>query len=383
MELLIFDKILCDPAVGALLAENTTEALRHIISFGEREGVGNDAVSEYMAHILADDENILSLVLGRGGEPSDDLLRVAYDDISKLYPVLFKTGFCYRPSGRDVGYCERYIKSITAIAEASSADELFDALVSHYRSLGGGILSKYEAFVYDEILRGVVCDKSVTFDTLIGLDHQKKILMDNTRAFVESKAANNVLLFGDRGTGKSSCVKAILNMLAPMGLRMVEIPKKMISKIPELTEYLSHSPHKYILFLDDLSFESHDSDYRALKVAMEGQLSRHPDNVLIYATSNRRHLIKESRADRDGDEVHRNDNMQETLSLSERFGISLVFSAPNQAEYLEVVRGILNMHGIETTPELERRAIIWQMNYGGRNPRLAKQFVKSVLAERE
>jgi len=383
MELMIFDKILSDPVVSALREGDDTKALRHIIRFAETDAVTDNAVTEYMVHALADDDNILSYVLRSGRTPGEDLTRAALSDLSKLYPVMFETGLCYRPSENTHGYFDGYVESVKKLVLSKNADELFDLLCEHYRTLGSGILSKYVAFAYCDTLSGVICDESVTYDSLIGLEHQKKVLMGNTKAFVEGKAANNVLLFGDRGTGKSSCIKAILNMLSPEGLRMVEIPKKMISKIGELTEYLSRSPHKYILFLDDLSFESHDSDYRALKVAMEGQLSRHPDNVLIYATSNRRHLIKESRADRDGDDFHRNDNMQETLSLSERFGISLVFSAPNQAEYLEVVRGILKMHGIECTEELERRAIIWQMNYGGRNPRLAKQFVKSVLAERE
>lgn len=381
MDLLIFYNILSDPGIEAIARDDKVSALRHIIKYGETEAITSDAVHEYIAKSLADDDNILSSLLRSGKEIGQDLKKAALSDLEIIYNSLYCTTLSYTPSGNTPSLFKGFKDSISKITAVHSATELFDALCSHYKTLGSGILSKYIAFKYDDELTGVIADKNVTFDSLIGLDYQKKILMDNTKAFVDGKAANNVLLFGDRGTGKSSCVKAILNILADDGLRMIEIPKRMITKIPALTDYLSKSPHKYILFLDDLSFESHDSDYRALKIAMDGQLQEHPDNVLIYATSNRRHLIKESWADREGGDVHRNDNMQEALSLSERFGISLVFSAPNQSEYLSIVRGILERNGVECTPELEKKAVIWQMNYGGRNPRLAKQFAASVLAE--
>ena len=383
MDLLIFYNILSDPGISAIAEDDKITALKYIIQYGETEAVTQDAVHEYIAKTLADDDNILASLLRSGKAIGEDLKKAALSDLEMIYNKLYCTTLKYTPSGNSPAFFKGYKESLLKITGADSAKALFEALCSHYKTLGSGILSKYSAFKYDDELTGVIADKNVTFDSLIGLDYQKKILIDNSKAFVEGKTANNVLLFGDRGTGKSSCVKAILNILADEGLRMIEIPKRMITKIPALTDYLSKSPHKYILFLDDLSFESHDSDYRALKIAMDGQLQEHPDNVLIYATSNRRHLIKESWADREGGDVHRNDNMQEALSLSERFGISLVFSAPNQSEYLSIVRGILERNGVECTPELEKRAIVWQMNYGGRNPRLAKQFAASVLAEND
>ena len=268
------------------------------------------------------------------------------------------------------------------MTKSSSAEELLQNLCEHYRTLGNGELSKYVAFKYSDNIKGVVQDRSVTLDSLVGLEYQKEILISNTKGFVSGKASNNVLLFGDRGSGKSSSVKALLNEFEAQGLRMIEIPKNKISEIPDLINYLAKKPNKYILFLDDLTFETHDSEYRALKIAMDGQLESHPDNVLIYATSNRRHLIKESWADRNGEDVHRNDNMQETLSLSERFGISLVFSSPTQAEYLNVVKELLGREGIVMDSDIEKKAVVWQMNYGGRNPRLAKQFVSDYLARK-
>ena len=211
------------------------------------------------------------------------------------------------------------------------------------------------------------------------MEHQKKVLTDNTKAYLEGKFANNVLLFGDRGTGKSTSVKALLNMFAKDGLRVIELPKSAITKIPELTKQLEESPHKYILFLDDLTFERHDTEYRALKIAMEGQLQANAGNVLVYATSNRRHLIRETWADRDGGEVHVNDNKQEMLSLAERFGISLCFPAPDSKQYIEIVRVLLERKGVTMTDEIKKEAVRWEMNYGGKSGRCAKQFVADFM----
>ena len=273
------------------------------------------------------------------------------------------------------------MNSIKSIIDAHSAKELLDLLIKHYRTLGSGILAKYIAFKFDGTLTGVSNIDTITFDDLVGIEYQKQTLIDNTKAFVKGKAANNVLLFGDRGTGKSSSVKALLNMFCDEGLRMIEMPKHCIKDIPLLSKQLAESPNKYIIFLDDLTFESHETEYRALKVAMEGQLQANPDNVLIYATSNRRHLIRENWSDREGGEIHVNDQMQETLSLSERFGISLVFSAPNQKEYLNIVSEMLKKYGIEMNGDIEKQAVVWQMNYGGRSARCAKQFVTSYVSK--
>ena len=240
--------------------------------------------------------------------------------------------------------------------------------------------SSHVIHLHGELI-GVSNTDDITFDSLVGIEYQKQVLIDNTKAFVSGKAANNVLLFGDRGTGKSSSVKALLNMFCDDGLRIIEMPKHCIKDIPSLSKVLAESPNKYIIFLDDLTFESHETEYRALKVAMEGQLQANPTNVLIYATSNRRHLIRENWSDREGGEIHVNDQMQETLSLSERFGISLVFSAPNQKEYLNIVSEMLKKHNIQMNADIEKEAVVWQMNYGGRSARCAKQFVTSYIAK--
>ena len=379
MELCIFNKIEDDLCIKGILEKDNVIVLRNIIEFSETEGVTSSAIKEYVATRLANDDNILSRLAQAGKFIGDDLYRLAKFDIEQIYKKLFSTQIKYAPSGNPIGFSNGYVASIRAITESKSAQELLDLLIEHYRKFGSGILAKYNAFRYDGELIGVSNTDDITFDSLVGIEYQKQVLID--KAFVSGKAANNVLLFGDRGTGKSSSVKALLNMFCDDGLRIIEMPKHCIKDIPSLSKVLAESPNKYIIFLDDLTFESHETEYRALKVAMEGQLQASPTNVLIYATSNRRHLIRENWSDREGGEIHVNDQMQETLSLSERFGISLVFSAPNQKEYLNIVSEMLKKHNIQMNADIEKEAVVWQMNYGGRSARCAKQFVTSYIAK--
>ena len=380
MDLLIFNNIEADPCAQGILAKDDIEVMRRVIHFAETEGITDVSIKEYIASFLANDINILSELAQSGKKIGDDLYKIAKRDMVQIYKSLFSVQIKYSPSGNDTGYCKEYVNSIKKLAASESATDLLDNLIKHYRTLGCGESAKYIAFKFDGELKGVGNVDLVDFDSLIGIDFQKKTLIDNTKAFVDGKRANNVLLFGDRGTGKSSSVKALLNMFEKDGLRLIELPKQYIKDIPYLIKSLADKPHKYILFLDDLSFEAEENEYKSLKIAMEGQLQAHPDNVLIYATSNRRHLVKETWSDRQGDDVHRNDQLQETLSLSERFGISLVFSAPNQKEFLNIVASMLKKHGVEMSADIEKKAVVWQMNYGGRNGRCAKQFVASYVS---
>lgn len=379
MDLFIFDKILEDKTINALLEKNNTDLLRGVVNFAETEGVTDDSLREYVAAKLANDENVLSSLVREKKTVGDDLLKLAMLDIDMIFNRIFNTKIKYKPSGNDTGFCDAYINSIKRITKSENADELLESLINHYETLGNGLLSRYIAFRFDGELSGIPNSDKSTFDDIVGMEHQKKVLIDNTKAFVDGKFANNVLLFGDRGTGKSSSVKALLNMFEGRGLRVIELPKSAITKIPQLTKELEASPHKYILFLDDLTFERHDTEYRALKIAMEGQLQAAAGNVLVYATSNRRHLIRETWADRDGGEVHVNDNKQEMLSLAERFGISLFFPAPDAKQYIEIVRILLLRHGIEMTEEIKKEAVRWEMNYGGKSGRCAKQFVADFM----
>ncbi len=379
MDLFLYNNIENDTTVQAILSKDNGSLLRGIVRFAETEGVTSESLREYVASVLANDVNVLSTLAKDGKNIGEDLLRIAKLDMDTIYRRLFNVDMKYTPSGNDTGYYEGYVKSIRRITASASSDELLANLIEHYRTLGCGLLSKYIAFKLDGTLCGVPNPDTSTFDDIVGMEHQKEVLIDNTKAFLSGKFANNILLFGDRGTGKSSSVKALLNMFAPYGLRVIELPKSAITRIPELTKELSTSPHKYILFLDDLTFERHDSEYRALKIAMEGQLQASAGNVLIYATSNRRHLIRETWADRDGGEVHVNDNKQEMLSLSERFGISLFFPAPDSKQYIEIVKTLLERSGIEMTDEIKKEAVRWEMRYGGKSGRCAKQFVADFL----
>lgn len=384
VDLLIFNNIEKDECVKGILKKDNSRVLRSVVRFAETEGLTDCGIKEYVASLLANDCNILSELAQSGAMIGDDLYKLSMLDIERIYDKLFCAAHMkYSPSGNETGFCAAYKDSIRAITSAQNAKELLDMLIKHYRDLGSGVLARYNAFKFDGEIRGIRRIDGISFDDLIGLEYQKKVLIDNTSALVAGRKANNVLLFGDRGTGKSSSVKALLTMFADKGLRLIEVPKSSIAKIPELMESLRHRPHKYILFLDDLTFETHETEYRALKIAMEGQLQAQNENVLIYATSNRRHLIRENWADREGGEVHVNDQMQETLSLSERFGISVVFMSPNQKEYLHIVSEMLKKHGLEMDAGIEKQAVIWQMNYGSKNARCAKQFVADYVAKQE
>lgn len=376
MNLTVFHKLTADKAIACLLSGGDLNVhMSEIIEFAELSAVTDDVLKEYLISRLADDDNVLAKVLGSGKPVGEGLRAAAVADLELLLGAVKNTDFNYISGGVPAYYCEQYTASVKAMCSADSAEKLFSLLCDHYRTLGTGIYAKHIAFLCDkEGIYGIESPDETSFDSLIGLEHIKKVLRDNAELFLSGERANNVLLFGDRGTGKSSCVKALLNEYAAKGLRVIELPKNCITLIPKLFKELSDRPQKFILYLDDLSFEKHEPEYRSLKVSMEGQLGSIPQNVLIFATSNRRHLIKENWKDREGGDVHAGDNMQEMLSLSERFGISLVFAAPNQREYLDIVAKLLERRGIEMNAEIEKQAIVWQMNYGGRTPRCAAQF---------
>lgn len=377
--MIIFRNIETNPVINSLFAgELSPEALCTLTDYAELYCVGDGTLAEYVISLLANDDNTLARVIAAGKMPGASLTAAATSELDTLLSLIHKISFDYTHSGKIASYFSLYEQSILDMCSAKSADALFELLCAHYRTLGAGDFGKYTAFMQkDTGLSPIESPDTMSFDRLVGIDHIKKILCENTEQLISGRRANNVLLFGDRGTGKSSCVKALLNMYASHGLRVIEIPKSSIGIIPSLFTMLEAKPQKFILYLDDLSFEKHESEYRSLKVAMDGQLGIMPENVIICATSNRRHLIKENWKDREGGDVHANDNMQEMLSLSERFGISLVFAAPNQREYLDIVAKLLEKRGIEINSEIEQQAIVWQMNYGGRTPRCAAQFVQS------
>ena len=216
----------------------------------------------------------------------------------------------------------------------------------------------------------------------MGYESAKKKLVDNTEAFVKGRRANNCLLFGDAGTGKSSSIKAILNKYYDQGLRMIEVYKHQFQDLNDVIAQIKNRNYKFIIYMDDLSFEEFEIEYKYLKAVIEGGLERKPDNVLIYATSNRRHLIRESFRDKEerDEELHTNDTVQEKLSLVARFGVTIYFGKPAKKEFQEIVRQLAKRNGIEMDEEqLLLEANRWELNHGGMSGRTAQQFIDYLL----
>ncbi len=267
-----------------------------------------------------------------------------------------------------------------ALKFADSLSESVKKLENYYRIHLCGILGKYRAFLWNGSLQGIKEHDPITFDELIGYDIQQQQLIRNTGIFVEGKRANNVLLYGDKGTGKSSTIHAVLNQYAEQGLRAVEIPKDRIKEIDAVKEVLVGLPFKFFLFIDDLSLEERDDKVTSLKASLEGSLSEKGSNVMIVATSNRRHILKENFSDRENS-VHARDTMEEQLSLSDRFGLTVCFSSTGKAEYLSIVRQLAADRKLEIgEEELFALAERWALVKGGRSPRRAKQFIDYVYA---
>lgn len=255
--------------------------------------------------------------------------------------------------------------------------------VKNIHRYGYGIWAANRMFYLDEAGRitPVSHPDATSLDDLVDYEAQRAIILRNTRALLAGKPAANILLTGDAGTGKSSAVKAIGNALFSEGLRIIEVRKDQLRAIPHVLDELAANPLKFVLFIDDLSFLKDDDNYSALKAVLEGSVTAKSNNVVIYATSNRRHIIKEKFSDREGDEVHRNDTMQELVSLSERFGIHITFSKPDKATFLHIVRHLAAAGGVQLpADELERRAERYALERGGRSARLARQFVDGLLA---
>ncbi|MFR8002335.1 MAG: ATP-binding protein [Hydrogeniiclostridium sp.] len=258
------------------------------------------------------------------------------------------------------------------------------SMANYYRENGCGMYARYRAFIWrDSSIQPVAFPDKTRLSDLKGYELQRQMAIDNTLAFLEGLPANNCLLYGDRGTGKSSTVKAMLNEFYPRGLRVIEMPKESLMDFPKLVDQIAAIPMKFIIFIDDLSFSKETDTYAALKAVLEGGLAVRPENSLIYATSNRRHLIRETFSDREGDEVHRGDTIQETLSLADRFGLSINFMLPDKARYLEIVRELARYRELEeriSMEELEAAAERWATTRGGRSPRCARQFIDDAEA---
>ena len=262
-------------------------------------------------------------------------------------------------------------------------------LVSEYeermgdiRKHGYGIFAANAMFRLsdDSTIEPIASADTVSIEHFIGYEEERNQVLENTKAFLEGRPAANVLLYGDAGTGKSSTVKAVTNHLFEQGLRLIEIRKDQLSRLPLVMAKIRTNPLRFIIFIDDLSFNKSDDCFSMLKAALEGSAAAKAENAVIYATSNRRHIVRETFADREGGEVHRNDTMQETLSLSERFGMTVLFARPNKQLYLEIVRELAAKNHIQMeTSELEIKAEAFALARGTRSARCAEHFIESLM----
>lgn len=267
--------------------------------------------------------------------------------------------------------------SVNADMGASFRKRLKD--ISKY---GYGIFSSQGMFRLSEKdeIEPILSADSICLEQFVGYEEERGKVFANTRAFVDGRPAANVLLCGDAGTGKSSTVKAVANAFFNEGIRLIELRKDQLSHLPLVMGKISGNPLKFIIFIDDLSFNKSDDNFSMLKAALEGSASAKAENAVIYATSNRRHIIKESFSDRDGDDVHRNDTLQESLSLSERFGLTVLFSKPDKKLYLRIVKELAKKHEISISEqELEVQAEAFALRKGNRSARCAEQFIDSLL----
>ena len=334
-------------------------------------------LTKHVLDLVTNDENVYVKKCALGEEVSsviydatmaelDILSELAVISSSELKSAIEYDGFLPEWEISDINIKKEYVERIKNISR-----------------FGYGIYSKYHMFyVKDSKIVPVKHPDKICLEDLIGYKEERQQIIDNTKALVEGRPAANALLFGDAGTGKSSTVKAVANAFKDEGLRIVEIRKEQLWEIPEITDELNSIPLKFILFIDDLSFNKGDDNYSSLKAILEGSVSARSKNVVIYATSNRRHLIKESFSDREGDDIHRNDTMQETVSLSERFGLKVTFGKPDKKCYLEIVRNLAEKEGIEMeTSTLELLAERFALEKSGRSARGARQFIDSVLAK--
>jgi uncharacterized protein len=270
------------------------------------------------------------------------------------------------------------------LAAAEDWGDLVETLVEHYAAHGAGPFGGHRAFRWEDgRLKAVPRPDPVRLSGLIGYEKEREPLIRNTERLLAGLPSHHALLYGLPGTGKSSTVKAVLNEYADSGLRLVELAKEDLKELHRVLESLHGRGPRFILFVDDLSFEEHEVEYKALKALLEGSIEEPPENVRVYATSNRRNLIRERFSEREeADDVHARDTMQEKLSLAARFGLRITFPTPDQKRYLEIVFGLVKERGIKIPgEELKERALLWDRWHAGRSGRTARQFVDELEAE--
>lgn len=378
--LCIFRELLSDEVVAALrelLAEPRASRYSAFVSALYR--VGGD-LGEYIKELIENSENVYVRTIGRGEAVPAYMLETLEHELEALSEVASLTGEELRASLTDANGA--FLPNFASHPVKLAAGYMHRA--ENIGRYGFGIYAKNHMFFVDERDRIVPVRNpdGTRLSDLVDYERQRKLILDNTRALLAGKPAANILLTGDAGTGKSSTVKAVANELRDEGLRIIEVRKDQLRAIPKILDELSENPLKFLLFIDDLSFLKDDDNFNALKAVLEGSVTAKSKNVVIYATSNRRHIIKEKFSDREGDDVHRNDTMQELVSLSERFGIHVTFSKPDKDTFLRIVHHLADENGIDrAADELDLLAERFALERGSRSARLARQFVDGLLSK--
>ena len=406
-------------ASGSYIKENLiTEIyglINRLLELSTRHGFDKNLWHNYLSFLLAMNENPFTLVSEKVGANEGSVNDFAKNDFA-IFKQLFDYDF--KPLEEALGIScfstilnykavvkseQIYNKSVSEkvqelsgqIEKAGDEEELYQVVTGFYQKYGVGKIGLNKAFrvTHEEesgLLSPITTTGDMRLDDLIGYEIQKQRLIDNTEAFVSGRKANNVLLFGDAGTGKSTSIKAILNQYYSRGLRMIEIYKHQFKDLSAIISEIKNRNYRFIIYMDDLSFEEFEIEYKYLKAVIEGGLETKPENILIYATSNRRHLIRETwsdRSDMSKDELHRSDTMQEKLSLVARFGETIGFYKPSQKEYFEIVLALAGKYPeIKLSEdEIKLQANQWELKHGGISGRTAQQFVNHLagMAEME
>ena len=397
------------------LVRDINTQVKRILKVATDYGFDDNLWHNYLTFVLMMSENPFSMTCEKVGASDGSVNGLVQNDFR-----IFKELFDYDFSGleqelginfftqisnykaihkKDLMYNKNVSEKVRALSKqlenAKDEQEFFDAVTGFYKDYGVGMFGLNKAFRIDEcnapqggiLFRPINNMDMVMLDDLVGYEIQKKKLVDNTEAFVRGKKANNVLLFGDSGTGKSTSIKAIVNQYYNDGLRMIEIYKHQFKYLSTVIAEIKNRNYKFIIYMDDLSFEEFEIEYKFLKAVIEGGVETKPDNILIYATSNRRHLIKENWNDRNDqdntNDRHHSDTVEEKLSLVNRFGVTINYSKPTQKEYFDIVIHLARRAGVTLSDdELKQEANKWELSHGGISGRTAEQFV-SYLASQE
>ena len=383
--LVIFRDILKDPALRELdkalylLGRGETDkAVMRTAAFESLLFQWGDDWTAYLIHLLMESENVCIRTCHKA-TLSPVLLTALAEELSFLQSLS-------QLRLRDLPGAPDYLAEWNV--SAADIPALYRERMERVGSLGYGMFAHYHVFTLSEgKLVPVRHPDPQTLDELPGYEQEREKIVANTEALLAERPANNVLLYGDAGSGKSSTVKALVNAYADRGLRLVEIKKTQLYELPALMDELAENPLKFILFIDDLSFTANDDNFAALKAILEGSVGGRAGNLAVYATSNRRHLIKETLSDREGDDIHASDTRQELMSLAARFGLTVTFSSPDRERYLYIVRKLIERYGVTTSSgqsvsdtALSVRAEAFAIRAGGRSARVAKQFVELCKA---